>query len=255
MKRNTWLALLAVVATTATAVSMPGAALADVECRYAMHPGFPAPMVLYPNELFNVSGVQAPASYDRPMQLQSPQWSVLALRPGSGADYDLGLDDCDFGFSHGLSKLAFRAVDFLAIDGRQPSRVRTFASVTNAGEAAGTFALEYSAGGPALQIGTSQTLTFRGTPAVVRDVVVRAGTSTTIVLRPTSGDLDLAVMASATSPETWVRSRLQAVQHSINPGLTEERVTLSAPAGRPDVTFGLVIVNNSASSMATLHRF
>ncbi|HEX6685636.1 MAG TPA: hypothetical protein VF062_22865 [Candidatus Limnocylindrales bacterium] len=253
MKRNMCLALLVAV-TTATvnlAVAAPGSA--DVECRYSMHHGPSLESTLLAADIpVHVNGITAAKPYNAPFQLVQPHWSIVGLRPLIGTNYDLGLEDCDFGHPHGKSILPGSLVDFLALDGNQPIKSRMFASVSNAGEAVGTFALEYSTGVPLVR--GSQRLVMRGTPALVRDVYVPAGTSATIILRPTFGDADLAVVESGSTQDSWVRARADAVQESSQPGLAEEHITLTVPAGTPSRTFGVVVINNAAYTEAILLR-
>jgi hypothetical protein len=254
MKRNMLLAfLVAVAATTASLVGAPPAS-ADPECRYSIHPGpAPVPGPLLPNDLLYIGDVTSILPYRTSFEPQQPLWSVVAIRSAERTDYNLAVRDCELGL-HASSTLSDAPVDFVALDGNQLTTGRMAATVSNAGEGIGTFALEYSTGGRAPEPGTWETLLMRGTPALVRDVYVPEGTSTTVVLRLVSGDADLAVVDSESTSDTWLRSRAQAVQSSANPGLSEEAVTLTVPEGSPGRTFGVVVVNNADVTEAVLYR-
>ncbi|HZM76279.1 MAG TPA: hypothetical protein VFC19_11160 [Candidatus Limnocylindrales bacterium] len=260
MKRNMLLAFL--VTAAATTVSLVGApaAWATVECRYSIKPGaglepipvLPPPPGPQPNQVIYVSGVTIASPYQAAFEAQQPQWSVVGVRSARGTDYNLALRDCDWG-RRAFSTLSDVPVDFIAVDGNQPMPGRMSATVSNATDRVGTFALEYSTGGPILEPGTSQDLLIRGTPALVRDVYVPAGGTAVVSLRLVSGDADLAVVTSTS--DTWLASRAQAIQTSSQPGLTEERVLLTAPVGSLGQTFGVVVVNNASLTEATLQRF
>lgn len=258
MKRNILLAfLVAVASTTAGLVGTPAAAV-DVECRYAIQPGpgqdsipLPPPPGPQPNQVTYVSGVTSAAPYRAAFTPQQPLWSVVGIRSAVGTDYNLSLRDCDFG-RRVISSLPDVPVDFIAVDGNQPLPGRMSATVSNATDRVGTFALEYSTGGPALTPNTSQTLMMRGTPALVRDVYVAGGETVVVSLRLSSGDADLAVMASTS--DSWMIPRAQAIQTSSQPGSAEERVAITVPAGTPGQIFGVVVVNNAPLTEAVLTR-
>jgi hypothetical protein len=260
MKRNILLAFLVAVATTTAGLVGAPAAWATVECRYAIEPGpglepipvLPPPPGPPPNQVIYVSGVTRATPYITPYTAQKPQWSVVGVRSAPGTDYNLAVKDCDWG-RRVISNLSNVPVDFVAVDGNQPMPGRMAATVSNATDNVGTFALEYSAGGPVLEPGAPQILMLRGTPAIVRDVFVPAGATVVVSLTVASGDADLAVVQS--TPDSWLAARSQAVQTSAQPGLIEDRVVLSVPIGVPGQTFGVVVVNNAALTQATLQRF
>jgi hypothetical protein len=259
MKRNILLAMLVTVAATAT-VSLVGApgAWATVECRYSIDPGSGEDPVLVPptpgpqpNQVVYVSGITRLLPYTVAYTAQQPGWSVVGVRSAPGTDYNLSVRDCDWG-RRSISVLSDALVDFVAVDGNQPMLGRMSATVSNATDRIGTFALEYSTAGPVLEPATSQALMMRGTPALVRDLYVPSGGSAIVSLRLVSGDADLAVVASTS--DTWLVSRSQAVATSTQPGLNEDRVLVSVPAGSPGQTFGVVVVNNAPLTEATLIR-
>lgn len=259
MKRNILVAFLVTAAAAAVSLAGAPAAWATVECRYVIQPGagmelvpLPPPPGPQPNQVVYVGGVTAAAPYRAPYTAQLPGWSVVGVRSAPGTDYNLGLRDCDWD-RRSVSTLSHALVDFIAVDGNQPMPGRMSATVSNATDRVGTFALEYSTAGPALIPGASQALMMRGTPALVRDLYVAGGETVVVSLRPSSGDADLAVVASTS--DTWLVSRSQAVQTSAQPGLTEDRVTVTVPAGQPGKTFGVVVINNTSLTEAVLARY
>jgi hypothetical protein len=262
MKRNILLAFLVAAATTAVSLAGAPGAWATVECRYLAKPGPgqdfvavpvpPPPVGPQPNQVVYVSGVTRALPYTTSYTTAQPNWSVVGVQSAPGTDYNLGLRDCDWG-RRAISTLSDVPVDFIAVDGNQPMPGRMSVTVSNATDRVGTFALEYSTLGPILEPGTSQSLTMRGTPALVRDVYVPSGSTAVISLRLVSGDADLAVVASTS--DSWLASRFQAVQTSSLPGLAEDRVVISVPVDSPGQTFGVVVVNNTVLTEATLLRF
>lgn len=262
MKRNILLACLVAVATTAVGLAGTPAAWADVECRYVIKPGSgqdlvpipipPPPSGPQPNQVVYVSGITRTAPYRTAYTAQQPRWSVVGVRPAAGTDYNLSMLDCDWG-RRLVSTLSGSLVDFIAVDGNEPMPGRMSATVSNVTDTVGTFALEYSSGGPVLDAGASQSLLMRGTPALVRDVYVPEGGTAVISLRLAYGDADLAVVASTS--DSWLVSRAQAVQNSSLPGLSEDRVVITAPPGSHGQTFGVVVINNAPLTEATLLRF
>jgi len=260
MKRNILLALLVTAASATAGLAAAPAAWADVECRYSIEPGAgleptpvpPPPPGPPPNETVYVSGITRALPYRAAYDAQLPGWSVVGVRSAPGTDYNLGLRDCLWG-RRSFSTLSDVPVDFIAVDGNQPMPGRMSATVSNATDRVDTFALEYSTGRPAPEPGASEALMMRGTPALVRDVHVPSGGTAILSLRLASGDADLAVVASTS--DSWLASRAEAIQVSNQPGLSEERVLITVPAGSPGQTFGVVVVNNTALTEATLLRF
>lgn len=258
MKRNILLAFLVTVASTTASLAGAPDAWADVECRYSIEPGAglePVPVPPpgpQPNEVVYVSGITSALPYRAAYDAQLPGWSVVGVRSAPGTDYNLGLRDCLWG-RRSFSALSDALVDFIAVDGNQPMPGRMSATVSNATDRVGTFALEYSTSGPALQPGGSEALMMRGTPALVRDVYVPSGGSAIVSLRLASGDADLAVVASTS--DTWLASRAEAIQTSTQSGLTEDRVLITVRPGEPGQIFGVVVVNNTTLTEATLLRY
>ena len=94
-------------------------------------------------------------------------------------------------------------------------------------------------GGPPLHQGAPQYLIMRG-PALVRDVYVG------------SGKRSSSVCGSSPGTPIWrwwipprAVPRVLANMHSINPGLSEDRVSITVPANQPGRMFGVVVINNA----------
>jgi hypothetical protein len=262
MKRNFLVAFLVTAACAAASLAGTPAAAVDIECRYLIEPGPglepvlplpPPPPGPVPNQVVYVSGVTSASPYRALFEVRQPYWSVVGVRSAAGTDYNLRLRDC-LRDRIAVSTLSGVRVDFVAVDGNQPTVMpgRIAATVSNATDQVGTFALEYSTGGPAPAPGATETLLLRGTPALVRDVYVPPGGTAIIGLRLVSGAADLAVVASTS--ETRLASRAEAIQTSTQPGLDEDRVVITVPRGSAGQTFGVVVVNNVANTQAVLYR-
>jgi hypothetical protein len=259
MNRNILLVSLIAVAGVAAGLAGTPAAAIDVECRYVIAPAPgedpiplpPPPPGPQPDQVSYVSGVTRSLSYRAAYVPQESSWSVVGVRSGADLDYNVALKDCDLG-RRVISALPDVPVDFIAVDGNRPMPSRVSATVSNATDRVGTFALEYSTLGQDLAPGSSETLLMRGTPATVRDVYVASGTSVFISLRPLSGDADLFAMGSTS--DGWMVPRAQASQSSTQPGLAEDRIVLTVPPLLPGRTFGVVVVNNASTTEAVLSR-
>ncbi|WP_162908196.1 hypothetical protein [Allorhizocola rhizosphaerae] len=246
------LASLAIVSTAVAPLTVPAPAIAaDPECRYVMPPA-PPPPIQFDDQLVQIGPIGGRnEGTTRSLGVQQPHWSVMAIRPLAGADYDLLVYDCPDERVVGASFQEAGLVDFVALDGNRAwssttTEKQLYAKMFRKRSSVhGTFNAEYSTGGKPLATGTSQTLALRGTPAVVRDVFVAAGTTATIRLGVLSGSADLFLVDSSADKTTWGRTRAQAVASSANPGSADESIVISVPAGVPSRTYGLVIVNNA----------
>ncbi len=241
---------LALAASTAivTLAGAPPALAADPECRYVMPPA-PPPPVQADNQLLQLGPVDGRNDgTTRGLGVRLPRWSVVGLRPHGTADYDLKVFHCPDERVLGLSVYGAGKVDFVALDGNRSwdaASTQVYARYYRYPVSeTGVFNAEYSTGGEPLPPGTSQTLALRGTPAVVRDVFVAAGTTTTIRLRVLTGSADLFLVDSDPDKSTWARTRVQSIDSSTNLGSADESITISLPAGVRSKTYGLVITNN-----------
>ena len=253
--------LLAVALAASTAIvnltGAPPARAADPECRYVM-PHASAREPMSDNVLMRFGPVDGRNDgATRSFTMRESQWSVLGIRPLGTADYDIRVVGCPHEKVLGVSAYGAAMVDFIALDGNQtwPAQDLFTEFYRYPASEHGTFNAEYSTGGEPLAAGTSQTLALRGTPAVVRDVHVVGGTTTTIRMRVVSGSADLFLVEStAGDSATWVRPRVQAIASSANPGSADESITISLPAGVRSKTYGLVVANNADSGEYVLVR-
>ena len=182
-------------------------------------------------------------------------WSVVAVRPPSGADYDMVLyDDRNQTVSLGSSAFGGSSVDFLAVDSnRRP--LGDYYPRVNAFSGTGSYGIELAQGFDQLGAATSQAVTM-GTNdiVVVRDVNLTAGTPVTFTVTAGNGtqDAELFLFSSDANAATWVRSRSQAAAASVSGGAgATETFTFTPTAGG---WHGLVLINKSGSGTYTLSR-
>ena len=182
-------------------------------------------------------------------------WSVVAVRPPAGADYDLTLYD-DAGQATALASSAFgsNAVDFVAVDSnRRP--LGDYYPRAYAFSGSGSYQVELAQGSDAIGAGASQAIAMASTDVVaVRDAFLSAGVPVTFTVTAGNAtqDAELFLMESTATASTWVRSRAQAVRSS----------TAAGPGGTEQVTFtptqsawyGVVLVNKAGSGTYTLQR-
>ncbi len=182
-------------------------------------------------------------------------WSVTAVRPPAGVDYDLTLyDDRNQTVSLGSSAFGGNTVDFMAVDSnRRPlgdyyPRAYVFSG-------SGNYRVELAQGTDQLGAASSQAVVM-GTNdvVVVRDVLLTAGVPVTFQAIAGNGtqDAELFVLSSDANAATWVRSRAQAAASA----------TLGGAGATETITFtptisgwhGLVLVNKAGSGTYTLTR-
>jgi hypothetical protein len=170
-------------------------------------------------------------------------WSVTAVRPPAGADYDLTLfDDRALSQPLGASLSAGSSVDFVAVDtNRRPAgdyfpRVNRFSGT-------GAYQMELAQGSATLTT-TPQSVTMGAQEVVaVRDVYLAAGQSVTLRVATSNPgqDPELLLMGSdQATAATWVRPRAAAAASSVlaGPGATEQIVYTAPTTG----WYGLVLV-------------
>jgi hypothetical protein len=260
VKRNVLAAVLVTIAVAATGVVTASPASAGEECRYDIYnPPPPPPSYLAENQVDFVDNISFFNPYRRKLTLHQPRWSVLGVRPAPGSNYDVEISHCTI-VTLATSTMSGSAVDFVALDGNRPwvatGQKELWAKVWRSGEVTDPFAVEYSADGPPLQVGIPQLLRMRGTPALIRDLVVQPGTTAVVLLTLAQGDADLALVSSGPFGEqNWARSRVQAINSSAYPGLTHERIEISVPVGVSAQTYGVVVINNASYGLYTLERF
>jgi hypothetical protein len=183
-------------------------------------------------------------------------WSVVAVRPPAGADYNLSLfDDAAQSSLLASSASGAGAVDFVAVD----SNRREFGdyyprAAVHTGS--GGYRIELIQGSSPIGPASSQAITMHGTDVVVvRDAFLSAGVPVTFTVTagdPTQ-DAELFLMASdGANPGTWVRARSAAVRSaSANGAGGSEQLSFT-----PTVSdwYGVVLVNKAGSGTYTLQR-
>ena len=133
MKRNTVMALLVAVSTTAVSLGpqVPASAK-DIECRYdiprSVKNSVAAPVLpaVIPNYIYKISGVGPANPLHRSFGLARPRWSVVGVRPAAGTDYDAAAERCP-DEPIATSANAGSAVEFVALDGVTDRRDKFFA--------------------------------------------------------------------------------------------------------------------------------
>jgi len=179
-------------------------------------------------------------------------WSVVAMRPPAGADYDLELFDDRAqtvflsGGYHGGNTVEFIATDSL----RRP--LGDYYPRAPLWSGTGEYQIELAQG--TSELWTSETVTMLSSDVVVvRDVFLTAGVPTTLSVVPEPGqDGELFLMRSEAAAVTWIRSRSQAVASSTfgGPGATETFTYTPTASG----WYGLVLINKAGSGKYTLSK-
>jgi hypothetical protein len=183
-------------------------------------------------------------------------WSVTAIRPPAGADYDLRLYD-DPAHTALLSSSTFggNTVDFVAVDSNHRA-LGDYHPQVFAFSGSGNYQVELAQGADSLGAASSQAV-FMGANdvVVVRDVFLTAGTAVTFRAIPGNGtqDAELFLMSSdGANPATLVKGRPQATltASAAGPGGTEQFTF----APTVNDWYGLVLVNKAGSGTYTLQR-
>ena len=182
-------------------------------------------------------------------------WSVVALRPPSGTDYDFSLYD-ERAQTTFLGSSAFGAsmVDFVAVD----SNLRALGDYYPRAQlwsGYGNYQIELAQGSATLPVG-STTITMASTNVVaVRDTYLTAGVPVTLTVTPGVGTQNPELFLMGSDPansSTWVRPRSSAVSLSTanGPGVAETLTYTPTRTG----WFGVVVVNAAGSGNYTLTR-
>lgn len=203
----------------------------------------------------NVSlGRPAPTPHHYQTNSTSDDWSVVAVRPQTGSNYDLDLyDDLGLGTLLKSSSYSGSAVDFIAVDANHRSTQSDYPRVrTTSGS--GTYTIEFAANSGGLPIGTSA-ISMGGSDVVaVRELSLGSGSTVMIKVVPANGGQDPAafVMASESgTSSTWIRSRSQAAAGASGQGAgASEQFSYTAPGG--DV-YGFVLANVAGSGTYTVY--
>jgi phage baseplate assembly protein gpV len=199
-----------------------------------------------------------PPNHNYSFNTTTNYWSVVAVRPPTGADYDLTLfDNLSQTVQLSASSLGGSVVDFVAIDsnaGRRPlgdyyPRVTKFSGT-------GNFAVELAQGSLTLGAASSTQIVMASTKVVaVRDTNLTANVPVTIKVTPSSAtqDAELFIVNSVAGvPSTFIRGRSAALKTA----------TATGPGGVETITFtpttsgwyGVVLVNKAGSGTYTLTR-
>jgi len=199
-----------------------------------------------------------PPNHNYSFNTTTAYWSVVAIRPPAGADYDLTLfDNLGQTTQLSVSNLGGSTVDFIAIDsnaGRRPlgdyyPRVAKFSGT-------GSFAVELGQGSLTLGAASSTQIVMGSTKVVaVRDTSLTANVPVTIKVTPSSAtqDAELFIVNSvAGSPSTFIRARGAALKTASakGPGLVETITFTPTTSG----WYGIVLVNKAGSGTYTLAR-
>jgi hypothetical protein len=183
-------------------------------------------------------------------------WSVVAIRPPAGSDYDLRLfDDSAQTVQLAQSSLGGSAVDFIAVDtnllppGDYYPRAYFFAGP------GGPYQIELAQGAAVLTAGSSPVTMATGNVVAVRDVNLTAGTPITLSVAPTMLNQDPELFLLGDDPAnsaTWVRPRSSAVATSsaAGPGTVEQITYTPTRSG----WYGVVVVNKAGTGTYTLTR-
>jgi hypothetical protein len=185
----------------------------------------------------------------------SPYWSVTAIRPPAGSDYDLDVYDDRAQTAYlGASVFGGSTVDFVAVDtNRRPTgdyypRVRRYSG------SGGAYQIENARGSDILGYGTSPIAMGASDVVAVRDVWLTAGVQETFKVAAANAgqDAELFVLRSDAAASTWVRSRATAAAAAAGngPGAIEQ-VGYTAPTSG---WYGIVLVNKSGSGTYSVTR-
>ncbi|HEX6683639.1 MAG TPA: hypothetical protein VF062_12630 [Candidatus Limnocylindrales bacterium] len=186
------------------------------------------------------------------------RWSVMAIRPPSGADYDLRLfASFDLsGIPLATSTMGASNPDFVVIDsnpGRKP--LGTFYPQVYRYSGSGAYDLKYvqasfTAGiGQAVSVGMTA-----GNPVAVWETVIAAGAAVKIEVTQAAGlNAELSLFCSTATSSSWVRGRPLA--SAVAPQLASgtETLTWTAPSSAPGGC-AVVLVNKSGSGTYTVTR-
>ena len=184
----------------------------------------------------------------------TPYWSVVAVRPPSGADYDLQMW-ADRAQTALLANSAYggSTVDFVAVDTNRRPTGAYFPRIYRY-SGSGPYQVEFAQGAQQLPVGTVNVAMGPQSVVAVRDTMLAAGTPATISLTPLNGqECELFLLFSdPTNPTSWVQGRSAAVASSTTAGPGAfQQITFT-----PTVTawYGVVVVTKDGSGSYTLTR-
>lgn len=177
-------------------------------------------------------------------------WSVMAIRPPAGIDYDLKL----FGTSDQVgaplaqSTSGASSPDFVVVDshaGRRP--LGTYYPQVYQYSGTGDYVLKYVQASFTAAIGQSVSTTMAaGNPVAIWETFIAANASVKIELtQPLGTNAELFLFCDTASASTWVRGRATATATAPQTGGLET-LTWTAPSTQPGAC-AVVLVNKSGS--------
>ncbi|NGN66953.1 hypothetical protein G5C51_23980 [Streptomyces sp. A7024] len=177
-------------------------------------------------------------------------WSVVAIRPPAGNDYDLRLyDDHDQQQFLAGSLATGDTVDFVAVDSSVRDPGDYYPVVRPVGSATGDYRIELSDGGKLLTGSATQAMNGADDIVSVWDTCPATGTDVKITVTPSAADQDAEVFVMDSDPSNAVLGRVSALAEATGngPGQPEE-LTFKATGG----CHGIVLVNKAGSGTYTL---
>lgn len=184
-------------------------------------------------------------------------WSVMAIRPPAGADYDLklyGTSDLS-GSPLASSTLGSNSPDFVVVDsnlGRKP--LGTFYPQAYQFAGTGNYDLRYVQASFTAGIGQTVSMFMSSaTPVGIWESYISANASVKIeVTQPLGTNAELFLFCDTSSPSTWVRGRPAATAAAPQTGGVET-LTWTAPGTDPGYC-AVVLVNKSGNGTYTVVR-
>lgn len=191
----------------------------------------------------------------------SQRWSVMAIRPPSGSDYDVRLyGTSDLAASPlATSTTGISSPDFVVVDSSPGKRaLGTFYPQVTQYSGTGQYDLKFVQATFTIGIGQSSAVTMTAAnPVAVMETTVAASTPVKFeVTQPTGGNPELLLFCSTTTATTWVRGRplASAAAPQLASGTAgTETLTWNAPATAPG-DCAVVLVNKSGSGTYTVTR-
>lgn len=185
-------------------------------------------------------------------------WSVVAIRPPAGADYDLRL----FGTSNpsgtplASSNLGGPAADLVVIDSNPGKRpLGTFYPQAYQYSGTGNYDIKFVQTMGNFGVGQTATAVMTtGNPVAIWETVIGASASVKIeVAQPAGMNAELFLFCSTTTPSTWIKGRAAAAAAAPQLASGTETLTWTAPAIAPGYC-AVVLINKSGSGTYTVTR-
>jgi hypothetical protein len=181
-------------------------------------------------------------------------WSVVALRPPAGSDYDLSLFD-DRNQTTFLTSSAWggSTVDLVVVDSNLRALGDYYPRVNLFSGAGNPYQIELAQGAQIVGIGASTVTMGSSNIAAVRDTFLTAGVPVTINVTPTNGGQNPELFLfgdDPAAPATFVQTRSSAVASSTfnGAGVAEQFTYTPTRTG----WFGVAVINTAGSGNYTL---